>query len=200
MVESEELEKQIASLKAAAQNRGKIEFNTNVAYGTALLNFAEPARKFKKRDCYSEIKDYINADIEDKVCVVYGLRRTGKTTLIKQIILSLDEGQRQKAAYIKCTAKNTVAALNKDIAILRDLSYKYLFIDEVSLMDGFIDSSSVFSDVYAAQGMKIIFSGTDSLGFYFAINDELYDRAVMEGIFGSLGRCTKRTSLPICGG
>lgn len=72
-----------------------------------------------------------------------------------------------------------MAALNKDIAILGDLSYKYLFIDEVSLMDGFIDSSSVFSDVYAAQGMKIIFSGTDSLGFYFAINDELYDRAVM---------------------
>ena len=50
MVESEELEKEIASLKAAAQNRGKIEFNTNVTYGTALLNFAEPSRKFKKRN------------------------------------------------------------------------------------------------------------------------------------------------------
>ena len=33
----------------------------------------------------------------------------------------------------------------------------------------FIDSAALLSDVYAAQGMKIVLSGTDSLGFWFAL-------------------------------
>ena len=45
-------------------------------------------------------------------------------------------------------------------------------------MPDFIDSAALFSDIYAAQGMKIVLSGTDSLGFWFALHQELYDRAV----------------------
>ena len=52
-------------------------------------------------------------------------------------------------------------------------------IDKVTLMDDFIDSAALFSDVYAARGMKIILSGTDSLGFLFSEDRELYDRCVM---------------------
>ena len=156
-----------------------LSFSTNVTYGKQLDNFAEPARSFQKRDCYAIIDKYIHGKIEDKVCVVYGLRRTGKTTLLKQLLLSFNEAQKARTAYLKCTAKDTVAALNKDIAKLRDAGFAYLFIDEVTLMDDFIDSASLFSDIYAAQGIKIVLSGTDSLGFHFAIHDELYDRAVM---------------------
>lgn len=43
---------------------------------------------------------------------------------------------------------------------------RYVFIDEVTLMRDFIDSAALFSDVFAAMGMKIILSGTDSLGFW----------------------------------
>lgn len=35
----------------------------------------------------------------------------------------------------------------------------------------------MFSDVYAAQGMHIVLSGTDSLGFWLSQYNELYDRA-----------------------
>ena len=56
--------------------------------------------------------------------------------------------------------------------------YRYVFIDEVTLISDFIDSAAIFSDIYAAQGMKIVLSGTDSLGFWFALHQELYDRAV----------------------
>ena len=45
-------------------------------------------------------------------------------------------------------------------------------------MPDFIDSAALFSDIYAAMGMKIVLSGTDSLGFWFALRQELYDRAV----------------------
>lgn len=37
----------------------------------------------------------------------------------------------------------------------------------------------MFSDVFAASGMKIVLSGTDSLGFLFSESEELYDRCIM---------------------
>ena len=52
-----------------------------------------------------------------------------------------------------------------------------IFIDEVTLMRDFIDSAALFSDVFASMGMKIVLSGTDSLGFWMAKDQELYDRA-----------------------
>ena len=70
-----------------------------------------------------------------------------------------------------------MAGLNKDLQLLYDSGIRNVFIDEITLMSDFIDSSSLLSDVYAAMGMKIILSGTDSLGFWLAKNQELYDRA-----------------------
>lgn len=180
--ERKRLEKELKQLQAKNTSSlpySKSDFSTNVTIGKLLDDFAVPAKNFKKRDCFTQIENYINGKIEDKVCVVYGLRRTGKTTLLKQLILSFSEEQKSKTAYIKCTTKDSVASLNKDIKTLRDNGLKYLLIDEVTLLDDFIDSSSLFSDVYAAQGIKIVLSGTDSLGFHFAISDELYDRATM---------------------
>ena len=51
-------------------------------------------------------------------------------------------------------------------------------IDEVTLMEDFIDGAALFSDIYAACGMKIVLSGTDSLGFLFTKSEELYDRCI----------------------
>ena len=72
-----------------------------------------------------------------------------------------------------------MAALNKDLKQLRELGIKYVFIDEVTLISDFIDSAAILSDIYSAMGMKIVLSGTDSLGFWLAVHEELYDRAVM---------------------
>ena len=46
-------------------------------------------------------------------------------------------------------------------------------------MEDFIDAASMFSDIFVAMGMKIVLSGTDSLGFWFAEDNELYDRVRM---------------------
>ncbi len=177
------LEKKLKSLKATKTSQKvslqKLNLTSSVSTGKDLKDFAEPSRRYQKRDCFDIIKNYVYGKTEDKVCLVYGLRRTGKTTLLKQLILEFDESMFSKTLYIKCRTKDTIANLNKDIILLRDAGFNYLFIDEITLISDFIDSSSLFSDVYAAQGMKIVLSGTDSLGFHFAMNDELYDRAVM---------------------
>ena len=46
-------------------------------------------------------------------------------------------------------------------------------------MEDFIEGAALFSDVFAACGMRIVLSGTDSLGFLFAEDEQLYDRCIM---------------------
>ena len=70
-----------------------------------------------------------------------------------------------------------MAMMNRDLKKLFNAGFRYVFIDEVTLLEDFIDSAALFSDVFATMGMKIVLSGTDSLGFWLAMDEELYDRA-----------------------
>ena len=135
-------------------------------------------RNLKERDCFKQLQKYLNSDATDRVCLVFGLRRTGKTTMLRQAVLKMTTEQASKTAYIKAKGTDTMAAMNRDLEKLLELGYENVFIDEVTLMDDFIDSAALFSDIYATQGMKIVLSGTDSLGFWFALHQELYDRAI----------------------
>lgn len=125
------------------------------------------------------LRDYIFKDIDDKVFILYGLRRTGKTTLIRQIILELPESDFDKAAFIQVTSRDSLSDIDEDLRLLEKNGYKYVFLDEVTLMEDFIEGSSLFSDIYASSGMKIVLSGTDSLGFAFSKEEQLYDRCIM---------------------
>ena len=62
-------------------------FLTNVRTDSALRSFAAPVCSYKKRDCFQTLHDYIYGPQQDKVFVLCGLRRTGKTTMIRQILL-----------------------------------------------------------------------------------------------------------------
>lgn len=154
------------------------EFKMSALFGEALLKMAQTASQYERRDCFSKIQDFLKTPAADKVCLIFGLRRTGKTTLLKQLVLAMNEEQQKSAIYIKASTENTIEELNADLKLANKLKYKYVLIDEITLIEKFIDNAALLSDVYAVQGMKIVLSGTDSLGFWFAQNEELYDRAV----------------------
>lgn len=154
------------------------EFKMSALFGEALLKMAQTASQYERRDCFSKIQDFLKTPAADKVCLVFGLRRTGKTTLLKHLVLAMNEEEQKSAIYIKASTENTIEELNADFKLANKLKYKYIFIDEITLIEKFIDNAALLSDVYAVQGMKIVLSGTDSLGFWFAQNEELYDRAV----------------------
>ena len=155
------------------------EFKTNVVTGSALLALSENVRGWQKRDCYRQLNAYLYNAERDRVCLLFGLRRTGKTTLLRQAVLDMPPEDAEKAAYIKAAKRDTIADLNRDMEQLRSQGFHFVLLDEVTLMRDFIDSAALLSDIYAAQGMKIVLSGTDSLGFWFALHQELYDRAKM---------------------
>ena len=152
-------------------------YRTRVVSGRELDHMIASIQGLQKRDCFASLQKYIDGKTPGKVCLLYGLRRTGKTTLLLQAIAEMSSQERAKAVYIKARVTDTMADMNHDLKLLDSHGYRYYFIDEVTLMEDFIDSASMFSDVYAMMGRKIILSGTDSLGFWFTLNQELYDRA-----------------------
>lgn len=152
------------------------EFKTNVRTGSALKALANRGAKYKKRDCYSSLQKFIKGEYDGKICILYGLRRTGKTILLFQMIGSLPSNQ---TAYIKIQNTDNMSKLTKDLDRLYKNGCKYVFIDEITLMEDFINTAAVLSDIFAMMGMKIVVSGTDSLGFAMANRDELYDRSIM---------------------
>jgi hypothetical protein len=136
-------------------------------------------RGFKKRDCFQAMHDYLYGPQQDRVFILCGLRRTGKTTMIRQLLLEMSEVDLAKTAFSQITEKDTLATVNQDLKYLEEAGYHFVFLDEVTLMEDFISGAALFSDVFAASGMKIVLSGTDSLGFLFTEDQELYDRCIM---------------------
>lgn len=151
------------------------EFHTNVVTGTGLQALANSVAKYGKRDCFSTLQKFVAGSYDGKICILYGLRRTGKTTLLFQMLSELPI---EKTAYIKVQTTDDMSRLTKDLKVLFELGYRYVFIDEITLLSDFIDTAAVLSDVFSMMGMKIVVSGTDSLGFAMANRDELYDRSV----------------------
>lgn len=173
-----ELKKQMIPEKATTKEE-HLEFKTTVRTGSRLRAQIVVTKKYKKRECIRELRDYIFGSQTDKVFVIYGLRRTGKTTMIRQILTELPETEFRKAAFVQVRSRDTLEDIDEDLRQLETKGFKYVFIDEVTLMEDFIEGAALFSDIYASSGMKIILSGTDSLGFAFSKEEQLYDRCIM---------------------
>ena len=161
------------------EDERQFAFRTTIRFGKQLRAQIAITKKYKKRECISKLREYIFGTQQDKVFIIYGLRRTGKTTMIRQILTELPEVAFKKAAFIQVRSKDTLADVDADLRVLEENGFRYVFIDEVTLIEDFIEGAAVLADIYASSGMKIVLSGTDSLGFAFSKEEQLYDRCIM---------------------
>lgn len=181
------LDKEIKELKLLVTPKNEygieefesIQFKTTIRTGRQLKSQVEITRKLKKRECIKELRKYIFGAPQDLVFILYGLRRTGKTTMVRQIITELSDEEFEKAAFIQVKSSDKLVDLDSDLRLLEKKGFKYVFIDEVTLLEDFIEEAAIFADIYASSGMKIVLSGTDSLGFAFSKEEQLYDRCIM---------------------
>lgn len=155
------------------------EFKTKVSISNSLQRFVKPVANLRRRDGYGELENYLYRDSDGKVFILCGLRRTGKTTLIRQAIAAMEPAVFERTAFIQITPGDDLGDINSDLKWLEENDYKYAFLDEVTFAKDFIEGAALFSDIYAASGMKVVLSGTDSLGFLFSESEELYDRCIM---------------------
>ena len=170
-----EVREEIKRLKALEDNGGYCNL---VRTGLELQQWAWGVEGWRRRDCYRLLDAYLHGK-DERVCILYGLCRTGKTTMIRQAIMDMDDGEARRTAYIRVLDNRTMADLSDDIRALRDEGMDILFIDEVTLARDFITLSALLSDIYVPSGMRIVLSGTDSLSFWYAEDDALLGRASM---------------------
>mgnify|MGYP003303547314 CR=1 FL=1 len=51
----------------------------------------------KKRKAYVEVEEYVKSNKRDtKICAIYGIRRTGKSTLMEQVAQNLSDEQKKQ--------------------------------------------------------------------------------------------------------
>lgn len=177
--ELRDLRKKMPRERAVKSKPGQHTFSSLVRLGDELRNYASFTTRYRKRECFSAIESYIRSPSGDRVFVLYGLRRTGKTTLMRQAIAEMTDEELVATAFLQASSSMSLSDMNSDLSYLEKNGYRYVFIDEVTEMEDFIEGAALFSDIYAASGMKVVLSGTDSLGFVFASSDQLYDRAIM---------------------
>ena len=181
-----ELQKEVKRLKSllpkeshSKKEESDYQFKTHVLIGNELRKSTLLVEGLQKRECYAALEQYILQEPTGKVFILYGLRRTGKTTMIRQLIHELSPDEFNRSAFIQVRAGDTLGDLNSDLKWLSANHYQNVFLDEVTLAEDFIEGAALFSDIYAASGMKIVLSGTDSLGFLFSESRELYDRCIL---------------------
>ena len=137
------LEKELKKLKQCMPKGKNLDFKTKVLVGDRLKSLVSITRNYKKRECIQMLRDYIFKDIADKVFILYGLRRTGKTTLIRQIILELSESDFNKAAFFQITSKDSLSDIDEDLS--EGVSDLYAM-DGVSEEDTAVDTKPLHED------------------------------------------------------
>ena len=177
--ERKRLERLLRKEQAGTLEHKGIEFGVKVMTDDELIEFAGPVSGFRKRELFRSLYEYVYGQPNDRVMVLYGLRRTGKTTMIRQLLLDMTPAEIKRSAFIQITPDDNLADLNSALNDLISRQKNILFIDEVTLMSDFIEGAALFSDIFATRGIKIVLSGTDSLGFAFTRSEQLYDRCQM---------------------
>ena len=160
--------------------RNIVKSMPNVLVGIELKSFvARNIKDYNERYVVSDIMKFCTThnNIDDhKICIVYGLRRTGKTIAMLHTINKLRDYSR--SAYVSLNSDVSVPDLFQILNKLLDAGIKYVFLDEISEINGIILGCAQLSDFYAKMGLKVIISGTDLLLLELMSYYKLYDRCI----------------------
>lgn len=149
----------------------------NVFTGDSLVSLCNNYLSdiYAERDFVSSIRSYINSNKSNKVVSICGLRGVGKTVGLLQVVRGLNN-------YGNTVFLNITKEI--DCLILKEYidnylgKFKYIFIDEITLVRGFLTDSSFLHDIYVSTGHKVVISGTDSLALIESTASALHHRVL----------------------
>ena len=182
--------------------------------------------KLEYRDVYHDVLNIVKSGeyLGHAVCIV-GLRRTGKSTLLKQIHRNCkDFGFREdELLHITLSGVSLGKSVNRDIInsdkisklneikfpTLKDVesfiacqreskSIKCILIDEITLCEDFILYGKGFVDSIVDSGILLILAGTESVSFNLASENSLYSRLILKDIsYVPFGEYCRLMRLPL---
>ncbi len=161
--------------RAMPIERGRISLGYTVSTGKELSNLAASVTYNKKpRYAVKDILDNLMNYQVGRVCVVKGIRRTGKTTAIMHTIVELiAKGiPSESIAFIDIKQGANTAEV---VHMLRNNNWEYLFIDEITNLPNILNELGSISNTLTAI-KKVVLTGTDSYVWPIAITDALFDR------------------------
>lgn len=139
----------------------------------------------KYRHCWYKLMDYLKMKNDGRICGVGGLIGTGKTTMMLQAILEIN--QFDKCLLLECDREDNLQEI-RDIINLHS-NCKYVFIDNFTQVSG-IGACSVLADRYAYEGRKIVLTGDELILFKLLEADTLLDRMhLIDTTYVSFSEC-----------
>ena len=136
--------------------------------------------QFNSRDFVHRITEFCtNKDVTNRVMLIHGIRRTGKTTSIHHSILQLANNGDNKLFLIEVNNNNTKfdELYNALLEIAKSIENGIVFIDEITNVIDIVDNFSKLSD--QLYNLKIVASGTDSYVFPVSYKTTLFGRAII---------------------
>ena len=85
------------------------EKNINIIMGNQIAT-----SYVRKRDCYNQLKGFMQHEYPGKICALYGLRRTGKTVMMYQYISELSDKDKEKTADVE-NAENITFGIETNV-------------------------------------------------------------------------------------
>ena len=139
--------------------------------------FTTDISDMNKRKAFATLKDFVLSDecYQGKILAVCGLKITGKTTLLKQLLCDI-VAYTASCAFLEMQDSDTMKTLERRIEEEQAKGKTVIFINEITKVCDFINNSASLADCFAKAGVRIIISGMDSLSIAFAEDYELYDR------------------------
>ncbi len=147
-----------------------------IAYaGDALRAMAAPAAELQRRDCFADLEAYLNGDVKEPVCVLYGLKGTGKTTLMHQAVAGMHEEDFARTAYYAVEPGQRMHEIWWTLKNMEDSQgTRIAFVDGITETQSFLGCASDFLDL----DMKLVFSGTESFAFdmasHYGLEEKLF--------------------------
>ena len=154
----------------------QLEFGEFV-FGDELGGVCADFLAMERRDAYFQVEEYVNrTDTVRIIGLVYGMRSTGKTVILKQLS-GRNEFLKESAYLTLAYDEYSIDDVYSWMKDLRKIGVKYFYIDEITWADGFIDRAMKLADMFASiSTVRIVLSGTDSLAFTLAKQSSLHGR------------------------
>lgn len=128
---------------------------------------------------YNELMAFIRGPFRPRVGIISGLDNTENMALMRRAMDELT-AEGKPYLFIECDENTTWDEVKGQVDELfrrRDENKpRYVFINDMSLVPYFVHLSALLPDIYSCV-MKIVMTGSASVTFYLASQDELYDRA-----------------------
>lgn len=142
------------------------------------------AGKFKRRKYVQSIVKFCLEKPTNRVMLIHGLRRTGKTIQMNHAVIDciragIDSKRIHMLQVSRLNNKEVVTCDEIDNIIrniLTSVSDPIIFIDEITFVKDVVNYLNRLQDFY--EGAQFILTGTDSFVFSTAVKDTLFGRAI----------------------